>query len=236
MLLGGRVTLSSWCLYGGWALICGLDRVAVAQLQICRPLVAATVAGAVLGNAATGLALGLSLELLWLARLPVGVVLPPDDTQAAIAATGLAVLAPNWGLEDPMAARAFGLLFAAAAAPLGEVGDRMVRTANIHLQRLAAEAVQTDRLARLSRLHLRGVLHFASASLLFLLLLWALGLAILIPGGPWLQTVLAAPAPFILAFCPLLGIVAIVAQARTIGPMRLFLAGFGVVYLWILLS
>ena len=54
-----------------------LDRTATFQLMLHRPLVVATLMGAVFGNMAAGAQVGVVLELIYLARLPVGASIPP---------------------------------------------------------------------------------------------------------------------------------------------------------------
>ena len=54
------------------SLICGLDRVAILQIMISRPIVAAPLTALLLGDPLIGLQIGVMVELLWLARLPVG--------------------------------------------------------------------------------------------------------------------------------------------------------------------
>src|SRR5210317_613945 len=73
------------------SMLTGLDRVALVQLMISRPLVAGPLTGWVLGSPLVGLEVGMLLELLWLGRLPVGAAIPPDDTQVAVGATVLAL-------------------------------------------------------------------------------------------------------------------------------------------------
>jgi len=51
------------------ALLCGLDRVAVLQIMISRPLVAAPLTGMLLGQPLIGLQVGIMMELLWLCLL-----------------------------------------------------------------------------------------------------------------------------------------------------------------------
>ena len=78
--------VGDYLLAGLVAMLTGLDRVALVQIMISRPLVAATLTGWVLGNPLIGMEIGMMLELLWLGRLPVGAAIPPDDTQVAVGA------------------------------------------------------------------------------------------------------------------------------------------------------
>ena len=89
-----------YLLAGTLAMLTGLDRVAFVQFMISRPIVAAPVAGWIMGNPLVGLEIGALLELLWLGRLPVGASIPPDETQVAIGATVLALsMQPLLGLD-----------------------------------------------------------------------------------------------------------------------------------------
>jgi mannose/fructose/N-acetylgalactosamine-specific phosphotransferase system component IIC len=69
------------CLLGG---ILGLDVVCFPQMMISRPLVGATLAGAFVGDAITGLLVGVTLELIALATLPFGASRYPEWGSAAV--------------------------------------------------------------------------------------------------------------------------------------------------------
>jgi len=80
--------------------LCYLDRTAACQLMLHRPLVAATLMGAIFGNLAAGAQVGAVLELIFLVHLPVGASMPPDDTGAAIfAGSAAAVASSSIGLD-----------------------------------------------------------------------------------------------------------------------------------------
>jgi PTS system mannose-specific IIC component len=102
------------------SLICGLDRVAMLQIMISRPIVAAPLTALVLGEPMVGLQIGVMVELLWLARLPVGAAVPPDDTQVAVAASALAViLGHSFGTSGVE----LSLICLMVAIPLGKIGQ-----------------------------------------------------------------------------------------------------------------
>ena len=61
-------------------------------LYAFRPIVVCPVVGAVLGDFQTGLALGASLELLFLGSVSIGAYVPPDATSAAVLCTAYVVL------------------------------------------------------------------------------------------------------------------------------------------------
>ena len=62
----------------------GLDVVSFPQAQISRPLVAATLAGALLGDSMSGLLVGATLELIALETLPVGASRYPEWGSASV--------------------------------------------------------------------------------------------------------------------------------------------------------
>jgi len=74
----------------GWGTLVGLDLVSFPQGLLSRPLVAATVAGALVGDLEAGLRVGLVLELFALDVLPIGASRYPDFGPGTVAATVLA--------------------------------------------------------------------------------------------------------------------------------------------------
>lgn len=61
-------------------------------LYAFRPIVVCPVVGAVLGDFQTGLALGASLEMLFMGSVSIGAYVPPDCTSAAVLCTAYVVL------------------------------------------------------------------------------------------------------------------------------------------------
>lgn len=70
--------------------VMGLDVVCFPQVMISRPLVGAALAGAFFGDAATGLYVGVMLELFALATLPFGASRYPEWGSAAVVAGAIA--------------------------------------------------------------------------------------------------------------------------------------------------
>jgi mannose/fructose/N-acetylgalactosamine-specific phosphotransferase system component IIC len=68
----------------------GLDVVCFPQAMISRPLVAATVAGAFVGDATTGVLVGATLELIALATLPFGASRYPEWGSSAVVGGAIA--------------------------------------------------------------------------------------------------------------------------------------------------
>lgn len=109
-----------------------LDRTYVLQVMISRPLIASTIAGAILGDVPVGLSAGMILELLWLGIQPLGTSIPPHDTLVSLVVPSVAILsqriidAPE--MSTPAGIIAVSLLL---SLPLGEVG----RIADIRLRK-----------------------------------------------------------------------------------------------------
>ncbi len=93
-----------------WGTLVGVDLASFPQVMIARPLVAGTVAGALLGDPAAGLAVGAVLELFALEVMPVGAARYPDYGPAAVG--GVALAAGTEGLHGVGLAVAVGMLVA----------------------------------------------------------------------------------------------------------------------------
>jgi PTS system mannose-specific IIC component len=85
------IDLLPLALLGG---IMGLDVVCFPQMMFSRPLVAGTVAGALAGDTAMGVLVGITLELIALATLPFGASRYPEWGSAAVVAGALAGTLP----------------------------------------------------------------------------------------------------------------------------------------------
>lgn len=83
----GIVPLLPFALLGA---VCGLDVVSFPQVMISRPLVAATLGGALAGHAGAGLLVGAAVELIALETLPFGASRYPEWGSAAVVAGALA--------------------------------------------------------------------------------------------------------------------------------------------------
>ncbi len=178
---------------------CALDRTALLQMMFSRPLVAATFAGALAGNWEIGLLLGATLELYFLSEIPVGTIIPTDDTLLAMAAGGVGAALSNLPQSQNRASGTLALLVLLTVLPWSAFTrkvDSWVRHKNGRL----VDEVETALLAgpNLNRAqpsalnyHLHGLFNFYSASVVALglmvmssLLLVPL-LLFLVPG--WLQ-------------------------------------------------
>jgi mannose/fructose/N-acetylgalactosamine-specific phosphotransferase system component IIC len=74
--------------------VLGLDVVCFPQMMISRPLVAATLAGAFVGDPTRGILVGVTMELIALATLPFGASRYPEWGSAAVVAGAIAGAQP----------------------------------------------------------------------------------------------------------------------------------------------
>lgn len=213
------------------ALVCGLDRVAALQIMISRPIVAAPLAGWLLGDIEIGLQVGLMIELLWLARLPVGAVIPPDDTQVSIAGT---VLAIGMGTVLGQEGLEFILLCLLVTIPLGKIGqffDRFARTENRRSMVCAEAALEEGNASTAELYHLGGMLRFALAALGTYAVIIAGGVVLVPILSPILMSGLDHSAAWIRLALPLVGISVILGTINVSRSLTLFSASFGMAFL-----
>lgn len=129
-----EVPLSAIGLLLVWGTVVGLDLVSVPQGLFARPLIAAAVAGWLLGEVEVGLRVGAVLELFALDVLPVGASRYPEYGPAAVGAVVLAA-----GLPNPGGIGA-GALLGLMVAMLAGYSLEWLRHANArHVHRLSAE-------------------------------------------------------------------------------------------------
>ena len=130
-----------------WGALTALDLVSVGQVMIARPLVAGTVAGALMGDPASGALAGGLLELFALETLAVGGARYPDFGPAAVAATAVVMHAP---VEFALGiAGALGL----AVAWLGEWSIIWMRRGTTRAVRARVAELDAGDVAVLRRLH-----------------------------------------------------------------------------------
>lgn len=93
--------------------VLGLDVVSFPQAMISRPIVAATAAGALIGQPVRGLVIGATLEFFALESLPFGASRYPEWGSAAVVGGALFAMTPD-GTPAAMAVSVFAALVAAA--------------------------------------------------------------------------------------------------------------------------
>jgi len=152
----------------------GLDRTAVGQFMVSQPICAASLAGWMLGDAATGLLVGALLELIWLLDMPVGTFVPADSTVAAVFAAAIAILGSTGGVR--LSHVGLSILLSIVLAPITMLADHMVRefNARIALRVQADSATVMD--SGLAGAHLSGLWPFFFKSFFVYLVFIPLGI------------------------------------------------------------
>src|SRR6266568_5021988 len=145
-----------------WGTLVGVDLVSLPQMMIARPLVAGTVAGAILGDIPTGLKLGVVFELLQYDILPVGAVRYPEYGPATVAAVATAHAAPGGGVLG----LGLGALVGLVTGLLGGVTINLLRRVNSRIVHAAAAQLESGDPRALARPLLAGALTVRGALLL----------------------------------------------------------------------
>jgi hypothetical protein len=110
----------TWILASLLGGLVGMDAVSWPQVMISRPLVSATVGGALLGDPGSGFLVGAILELLVLRHPPFGAARYPDTGPAGLVAGAAFAGSGGHGLMELVVAVAIGWI-------LGWIGARSVR-------------------------------------------------------------------------------------------------------------
>lgn len=209
--------------------ICYLDRTATFQVMLHRPLVVASVVGAIFGNLAAGAQVGAVLELLYLARLPVGASIPPDDTGAAVFG-GAAAAAASSSLGLNPGSFASILLLSVLCAEFGKHTDRFVRRINGRIAHLTFDRMERGNFQAVEHGLLAGITIFAASGMALTLLFSGLGVSfawLLLPRfGPESYAQFGALLPAL----PLLGAAAVFSCSRTDRTAPVFYLTMGCVF------
>ncbi len=194
-----------------------------------RPLVVASIVGAIFGNFSAGAQVGAVLELLYIARLPVGASVPPDDTGAAVFG-GAAAAAASSSIGLDMGSFASILLLSVPCAEFGKYADRFVRRVNGRIAHLTVEQVEKGDSTAVEHALMAGMTLFAVFGMGLTLLFSGLGISVarfLLPRfGPESHLQFAALLPAL----PLLGAASVFSCSRTERTAPVFYLTMGCVF------
>ena len=149
----------------------GLDAVSFPQAMISRPIVAATLGGALVGDAGKGLLIGVILELFALETLPFGASRYPEWGSASVVGGAVFGMQPQVS-AGALAVSAFAALFTAFIGGWSMVQHRKLIAhwaGNLREQIAAgsADAIMTLQLRGLTSDIVRGALMTFAALLVF---------------------------------------------------------------------
>src|SRR5437899_11540054 len=169
---GVHVSLELQLLLLAWGTLVGLDLISVPQMMIARPIVAGPVAGAILGDVGTGLALGVLFELFQYDVLPVGATRYPEYGPATVAAVSAAHVAASGG--GGALGIGLGAFVGLVTGMAGGTSMHLVRRLNARATHAASERLEAGDTRVLVRPHVAGILRDTARAAL----LTALGLAL----------------------------------------------------------
>ena len=138
-------------LLGLWGVVTAIDLVSVPQGLLNRPVVAASVAGLIVGDLEIGLRIGVMLELFALDVLPIGASRYPDYGPAAVSAVAWGA-GGTWSLVGGPA-----VLGALVVSGLAGRGMEVVRRFNARRIRLLETALAAGDPGALRRLQAGGL-------------------------------------------------------------------------------
>ena len=133
--------------------VLGLDVVCFPQMMTSRPLVAATLAGAFVGDAAMGILVGVTLELIALATLPFGASRYPEWGSAAVVGGAIAGAMHT----ERVGALTIGVLAALATAWIGGLTLVQLRVWNAWMARRRRPALDAGSRGAVISLQLAGL-------------------------------------------------------------------------------
>ena len=210
-----------------------LDRTHAFQIMISRPIVAAPLVGAFLGNPMDGLLVGVMVELLWTHHLPVGAATPPDETAFAVLATSAGILGLQTESAFAHADVMYGFAVFLPVAYLYRRVDLYLKKINNRFSRQAEKAVERRELDKVARWNWGG-LGLAFLCVFVLLLITSLaGLSFISVTFPLLPRFLLKALHFMVFFVPLIGVASALSSTRTLKDMAVLVMAF-VLFIFIL--
>ncbi|MEA3464701.1 MAG: PTS sugar transporter subunit IIC [Thermodesulfobacteriota bacterium] len=223
------MTTAQWLMIIVVSVLSGIDRTAMAQTMLSRPLVCASLTGLLLGIFPAAFQLGLMLELLWLMRLPVGATIAPDDTQAAIGAVVLVKLFACQLPEHQLGLIVFIGVIVVVMAEVGKCWDVWARHINERLFLNAVRGLDRSCTHSLVVNHYAGLCVFACAALISLSFIVGGGSAILWGGMRYMgsmATLFTLNGQWLVCVFVLVGVAATLKVLQVKHTVPLFVGGY----------
>jgi mannose PTS system EIIC component len=205
-------------------LLC-LDRVFI-QTLISRPIVAAPVTGAILGDPYTGLIAGAFIELFWIDRLPIGAYVPPNDTVAAILIAACAIESGRILGHLPQGLIALAVLIFVPFAYLAQQMDRWIIRGNEKPANDALKNVLSGAPPAIARKHLFAALKIWLLSAGLFLIAIPIGIGVMTWGYPRLTPRIMRGLDLVYGLLPLIGTAVALNTIHLRGALPIFCAVF----------
>ncbi|MDO9228397.1 MAG: PTS sugar transporter subunit IIC [Syntrophales bacterium] len=205
-------------------LLC-LDRVFI-QTLISRPIVAAPVTGAILGDPYTGLIAGAFIELLWIDRLPIGAYVPPNDTAAAIVIAACAIESGRILGHLPQGLIALAVLIFVPFAYLAQQMDRWIIRGNEKPANEALKNAISGAPPAIARKHLFAALKTWLLSAGLILIAIPIGVGVMTWSYPCLAPRIIRGLDLVYGLLPLIGTAVALNTLHLRGALPIFCAVF----------
>ena len=205
--------------------ILSLDRV-WAQFMISRPIVAAPLAGFMLGDPYTGLQAGALLELFWIDKLPIGTVVPPNDFLVAFLVASASILAGQTFGHVSRELIAFSVLLFIPCGYAAQHMDSFIVKSNEALYEGTLQDARQANIGGIFRKHLFGLAKHFLAYMALILVFLTLGVYVLLYLYPRLPGAVVNALSLIFLVLPVLGVAAGLNTINLKGAIPLFSAIF----------
>lgn len=206
--------------------VIALDRVAAFQVMISRPIVAAPIIGALLGDVMTGMKAGLVLELLWIGYLPIGASVPPDETIVAILVSAVTILCKKvlgGGVEEIMA---LSVAVVVPAAFFAQHLDSYVRKKNTLSAHAADRAADNLDIRGVQRACMRGLRRYFAGYVLTIFIFLAAGTAVVLFAYPFIPDFALKGLRRFYYLLPVVGVASLMSMVKVKDSMGLVLVSF----------
>ena len=153
-----NVAWTQVALAGVWGGLVAVERKAFLQAMFSRPLVSATVMGMLLNDVASGLLIGMLLELFHLGTANLGASLPDNDTLSATSTSAAAAtMAAATGAGSTPALWSLAVLLFVGMGRIGRLVDRALERYSGRLARKALASAEAGQLTRAMQQNLWGM-------------------------------------------------------------------------------
>jgi len=185
-------------------LLC-LDRIFF-QVMVSRPVVSASVIGLLLGDPYVGMITGALIELIWIDRLPVGTVVPPNDTISAVLISAAVILAGRSLGAVSKEVIALGIVLLLPTALAGQIMDIWIIRGNDKIARAALKTAADGDIDGVSRLHIRALLRTYLINTVFIFTALGIGVYALQTIYPLMPPAVLKSLVYVYLFLPILGV------------------------------
>ncbi|MDR2772656.1 MAG: PTS sugar transporter subunit IIC [Elusimicrobiota bacterium] len=153
------------------AAVFSVDMTGIGQFMLYRPIFCAPVFGYLTGDIATGLWIGMIVELIWFNAVPLGASMPPNISAISV----LTIYWVNKYFPGLSAAGIFALMIAVPFGYLCREVDVLVRKINTSIMRWIEQGIKESKFERLNKGMALGAFLFFFKFFAFYLIAFPLG-------------------------------------------------------------